>query len=70
MSPIAETTAYDPRFDRAQTVDGATARYVAHDTDYDLKDFERDVARLLTGDSYPDATPKQDATREFFTERV
>lgn len=48
------TTGYGPRYDRAQTVDGAKERYVDPDTDYMIEDFERDVERILAGSKNPD----------------
>jgi len=44
---VADTTDYDPRYERAQTVDGAKARYVSDDTEYDIGDLEADLARLI-----------------------
>jgi hypothetical protein len=44
---ISKTSDYDPRFERAQTIAGAKARYVELD-DYLLADLESDVERLLT----------------------
>lgn len=53
--PVSETTDYDPRFDRAQTVDGAQARYVSDDCpDYGEAMLEADLERLLSGGEYPD----------------
>lgn len=55
MARTAETTDYDPRYSRAQTVEGAKARYVSDDLpDYDEDDLERDVARVLDEGDYPD----------------
>lgn len=54
-SAVSETTDYDPRFERAQTVGGAKARYADHGGDYTLSDLERDVERLLETGEYPDA---------------
>jgi hypothetical protein len=52
----AETPEYDPRYDRAQTVEGAKARYLSDDLpDYDLDAFEADVERLLEQGDHPDA---------------
>lgn len=54
-SSVSETTDYDPRYERAQTVEGAKARYVSDDLpDYDLDDLERDVARILDEGDHPD----------------
>jgi hypothetical protein len=44
---IAATHEYDPRYERARTVTGAQARYVADETDYDIDDLEPDLDRLL-----------------------
>lgn len=46
-STVADTTEYDPRYERAQTVDGAKARYVTDDVDYDEDALEADLERLL-----------------------
>lgn len=46
-SSVSETHDFDPRYDRAQSVDGAKARYVSHDLAYDVHDLERDLDRLL-----------------------
>jgi len=46
-STVADTTDYDPRYERAQTVGGAKARYVSGDTEYDIGDLETDLDRLL-----------------------
>ena len=54
MSKTAETTDYDPRYDRGQTVAGAKARYVDPNLDYDGQDLERDIARVLASGDYPD----------------
>ena len=52
---VAETTDYDPRYSRAQTVEGAKARYVSDDLpDYGILDLERDVERLLDEGENPD----------------
>lgn len=53
-SRVSETPDYDPRYERAQTVEGAKARYVAEDVDYSLLDLERDVARILDEGPNPD----------------
>ena len=48
---VSETHDYDPRYDRAQSVDGAKARYVADDCpDYGEVDLERDLERLMTAE--------------------
>jgi hypothetical protein len=58
----ADTPDYDPRFDRAQTIDGAKARYVADDLpEYDIQMLEADVDRILRGGENPDATARTDA---------
>jgi hypothetical protein len=57
MSRTAETTDYDSRYDRGQTVAGAKARYVDPDLDYDGQDLERDIARVLAQGDYPDRDP-------------
>jgi len=44
----SDTHNYDPRYDRAQTVEGAKARYVENDTGYDIGDLEADIMRILT----------------------
>lgn len=44
---ISETHDYDPRYERAQSVEGAQARYLNEDLDYDLDDLDRDLGRLL-----------------------
>jgi hypothetical protein len=43
---IAKTTEYDPRYNRAQTIEGAKARYVQVNK-YTLADLERDLERIL-----------------------
>lgn len=54
-SRTAETTDYDPRFERAQTVEGAKARYVSDDLpDYGIDMLEADVARVLEQGENPD----------------
>jgi len=53
---ISETPDYDPRAERAQTIDGAKARYVQQGG-YTLEDYERDVERLLIDGEYPDKPP-------------
>jgi hypothetical protein len=59
----AETPDYDPRYDRAQNVEGAKARYLSGDLpDYDLDAFEADVERLLEQGDYPDRTAEDRAT--------
>lgn len=55
MARTADTHDYDPRFNRAQTVAGAKARYVDPELDYTLDDMERDIGRLLSGGEWPDA---------------
>lgn len=58
----AETPEYDPRYDRAQTVEGAKARYVSDDFPaYDLDAFEADVERLLEQGDHPDRTAEDRA---------
>jgi hypothetical protein len=55
MSDTAETTDYDPRFERAQTVEGAKARYVSDDLpDYGIDMLEADIARVLEQGENPD----------------
>lgn len=49
----ATTPDYDPRYDRAQTVAGAKARYVQLDG-YTLAKLESDLERLLSGGENPD----------------
>jgi len=58
----AETTPYDPRYDRAQTVEGAKARYVYREN-YTERDLEADLERLLTRGEHPDGpdVPSYDA---------
>jgi len=53
-SRVSETTDYDPRYDRAQSVEGAKARYVDDQLAYSLADMERDVARVLQEGANPD----------------
>jgi len=51
----AETTGYDPRYERAQTIEGAKARYVADDCPaYGIERLEADIERLLRGGDHPD----------------
>lgn len=59
----SETPEYDPRYERAQSVDGAKARYVAHDLAYDERDLERDLDRLLSSanDDAGEAVDRPDA---------
>ena len=55
MAQVHETHDYDPRFERAQTIDGAKARYVADELpDYGLDALEADVDRLLRVGDGPD----------------
>jgi hypothetical protein len=51
--PTVDTPDHDPRYDRAQTVDGAKARYV-HSDDYTIQQLESDVDRILTEGENPD----------------
>jgi hypothetical protein len=52
---VSETPDYDPRYDRAQTVAGAKARYADPNAPkYDLAALERDLERLLTEGDLPD----------------
>ena len=54
-SRTAETPEYDPRHDRAQTVEGAKARYLSDDLPgYGLDAFEADVERVLEQGDHPD----------------
>lgn len=55
-SQTSETPDYDPRFDRAQTIEGAKARYADPDLDYDIQDLEADVERILEQGERPDQT--------------
>lgn len=49
------TAEYDPRYDRAQTVKGAKARYVSDDCPaYDIITMEQDIERILVEGEYPD----------------
>lgn len=50
----SETPEHDPRYERAQTLEGAQARYAAHDNGYDEADLERDLERILERGEYPD----------------
>lgn len=43
---IHETSDFDPRYSRAQTIEGAKARYLNEDG-YDLGDLEDDLDRLM-----------------------
>jgi len=55
LANVSETHDYDPRHDRAQSVDGAKARYVTDDLpEYDEDALERDLERLMTGGENPD----------------
>lgn len=55
MARGADPPDYDPRYNRAQTVEGAKVRYVSDDLpDYGLDDLERDLTRVLEQGSYPD----------------
>lgn len=52
---VAETSDFDPRYERAQTIDGAKARYVSDDfPDYGETMLEGDIDRLLREGEYPD----------------
>lgn len=51
--PISETTDYDPRYERAQTIEGAEARWLDQDG-YTEVDLERDIERLIETSEYPD----------------
>jgi len=53
MGTPSETTDYDPRYDRAQTIEGAKARYVSEDG-YGEEQLEADLERLLTESEHPD----------------
>ena len=44
---VGETTDWDPRSERARSVEGAKARYVGQEG-YDEADLERDLERLLS----------------------
>jgi hypothetical protein len=69
----AQTTEYDPRYDCAQTLRGAKARYLSDDlSDYNLDAFERDVERVLEQGAYPDRTARDRATNSLLSggERV
>lgn len=71
MARITETMYYDPRFDRAQTVEGAKARYISDNfPEYDEDMLEADLDRLLECGTYLDATVKESFTREHFMKRV
>lgn len=49
----AETSSFDPRYGRGQSVEDAKARYL-HQDGYSLNDFESDLDRLLhTGNDRP-----------------
>lgn len=51
----ATTHDYDPRYDRAQTIEGAKARYVAEELpEYSLKMLEADLERLLDDGAWSD----------------
>jgi hypothetical protein len=50
MVAVSETTDYDPRYDRAQSITGAKARHVDRGLKYDVSDLERDLTRLLKTD--------------------
>ena len=55
MSLFCETPDYDPRFERAQTVEGAKARYVSDDSPgYGIVELERDIGRVLREGENPD----------------
>jgi len=54
MTRVSATTDYDPRYERAQTLNGAKARYVSDSVEYSLADFERDVERILIEGERPD----------------
>jgi hypothetical protein len=60
---ISKTPEFDPRTDRAQTVEGAKARYIQQDT-YSLDDLEADVERLLEEGEYPDTSPVETFTMD------
>lgn len=49
----SRTHDYDPRYDRAQTADGAKARYVQLD-DHPLAKLELDIERILSEGENPD----------------
>lgn len=53
MAEMADTSDFDPRHDRAQTIEGAKARYVTQDG-YDEQQLEADIDRLLTEGEHPD----------------
>ncbi len=44
---IFDTLDYDPRYDHAQSVEGAKARYMDSDLSYDESDLEEDLERLI-----------------------
>ena len=46
MSTTHETHDYDPRYERAQTIEGAKARYIQLEN-YNLNNLESDIERLL-----------------------
>lgn len=47
------TPEHDPRYERAQTIEGAKSKYVGED-EYEIDDLERDVLRILSEGEYPD----------------
>lgn len=42
-----KTHDYDPRYDKAQTIDGAAARFLDEELDYDSDDLERDLHEII-----------------------
>jgi len=52
---LSDTPGYDPRYDRAQTLTGAKARYVQLD-EYTLANLDDDVERILREGENPDQT--------------
>lgn len=47
-SRVSETPEYDPRYNHAQSVGGAKARYTDPQLEYGVADLETDLDRLLS----------------------
>lgn len=71
MARIGTTPDYDPRYERAQTLEDAKARYVSHDLAwYDELALERDIERILRDGPYPDGRPVSTDTPVFAGQRI
>jgi len=61
----SKTQDYDPRYDRAQSISGAKARYVELDG-YDIADLEADIERIQEQGENPDKGPIFEGQKVYF----